>query len=79
MNVAGDRYDFFVGLDPKKLIIGSSGFRRYFGALLEDYLVVFENIEYGNAVYILFEKWEVLSRRPGWTFSLGNTVTISRE
>ena len=62
-NTAKSRYDFFVSLKPKSLVFGKSGFRRYFGALLEDNLVVFENIAYGNAVYILFERWEELSRR----------------
>lgn len=61
--VAGQRYDFFISLKPKKLVFGSSGFRRYFGALLEDDLVVFENIQYGNAVYVLFDNWEELSKR----------------
>jgi hypothetical protein len=61
--VASERYDFFMSLKPKKLVFGSSGFRRYFGALLEVDLVVFENIEYGNAVYILFKNWGELSKR----------------
>lgn len=61
--VAGERYDFFMSLKPDRFVFGSSGFRRYFGALLEEELVVFENIEYGNAVYILFKNWEELSKR----------------
>jgi hypothetical protein len=62
-NVTAERYSFFQTLKPKSLVFGSSGFRRYFGALLEDNLVVFENIEYGNAIYILFDNWEELSKR----------------
>lgn len=61
-DVAAERYNFFQTLKPKGLVFGQSGFRRYFGALLEDNLVVFENVEYGNAVYILFENWEELSK-----------------
>ena len=61
-NTAKERYEFFQSLKPKSLVFGQSGFRRYFGALLEDNLVVFENIEYGNAVYILFDNWEELSK-----------------
>lgn len=60
---AGERYDFFMSLKPKSLVYGSSGFRRYFGALLEDNLAVFENIQYGNAVYVLFDGWEELSKK----------------
>lgn len=60
---ASERYDFFNNLRPKQLIVGTSGFRRYFGALLEDDLAVFENIEYGNAVYLMYENWGELSQR----------------
>lgn len=62
-DVASDRYDFFESLGARQLIVGTSGFRRYFGALLEDDLVVFENIEYGNAVYVLFTNWRELSQK----------------
>lgn len=61
-DVTTERYNFFQTLKPKSLVFGQSGFRRYFGALLEDNLVVFENIEYGNAIYILFNDWEELSK-----------------
>jgi len=60
---AEGRYEFFESLNPANLIVGSSGFRRYFGALLDDDLVVFENIEYGNAVYVMYDNWEELSQR----------------
>lgn len=59
----GDRYDFLMSLSPKELIFGSSGFARYFGAKISDDLVVFENISYGNAIYIMFENWKELSQR----------------
>jgi hypothetical protein len=61
--VAVERYEFFMSLKPKSLVYGDSGFRRYFGALLEEDLVVFENTQYGNAVYVLFENWADLSAR----------------
>ena len=61
--LVGARYDFFQSLNPQKIIVGSSGFRRYFGALLEDDLVVFENIQYGNAIYVMYENWETLCQR----------------
>jgi hypothetical protein len=62
-NVVTERYNFFMSLKPKSLVYGSSGFSRYFGALLEDDLVLFENVQYGNAIYILFDDWEQLSKR----------------
>lgn len=58
-----DRYDFFQTLKPAKLIYGMSGSDRYFGALLRDSLVVFENVDYGNAIYMMFEDWQILSRK----------------
>lgn len=70
--VTAERYAFFQTLKPKNLVFGNSGFRRYFGALIEDNLVVFENIEYGNAVYILFDKWEELSKRSRIELVSGN-------
>jgi hypothetical protein len=61
--IASDRYTFFMTLNPKMFVYGSSGFRRYFGALINENLVLFENIEYGNAIYIMFGNWKELSRR----------------
>lgn len=58
-----ERYDLLVSLFPQAFISGSSGFRRYFGAKYADDLVVFENLEHGNALYVMFEQWEVLSRK----------------
>lgn len=56
------RYDLLSKLNPIAFISGTSGFRRYFGAKFADNLVVFENLEYGNAVYVMFEGWEKLSK-----------------
>ncbi len=56
-----DRYDFLYSYNPI-FVIGSNGFRRYFGAKLREDFVIFENLEYGNAVYIMFKDWEHLSR-----------------
>jgi hypothetical protein len=48
---------------PEAYIAGTNGFLRYFGAKYSDNLVVFENLNYGNAVYVMYEKWEALSKR----------------
>lgn len=61
--VVEERYDFLMSLRPAKLVYGMSGFDRYFGALIRDDLVVFENIQYGNAIYVMFENWKELSQR----------------
>jgi hypothetical protein len=49
-------------LHPQHWIIGQSGFRRYFGAKFGDDFVVFENLEYGNALYALHGDWTSLSQ-----------------
>ena len=62
-NTTIERYNFFMSLNPKSLVYGQSGFQRYFGALINDDLVVFENVKYGNAIYIMFENWQELSQK----------------
>ncbi len=56
------RYALLMKLKPDAFISGTSGFSRYFGAKFSDSLVVFENLEYGNAIYAMFEDWETLSK-----------------
>ena len=58
-----ERLEFFRSLKPEKIVIGTSGFNRYFGALINPELVVFDNTDYGNAVYVMFQNWEELSKR----------------
>jgi hypothetical protein len=58
-----ERYDFLMSLNPARLVYGASGLERYFGASINENLVVFENIRYGNAIYIMFENWRELSQR----------------
>lgn len=48
---------------PKDYIAGTNGFLRYFGARFEDDFVVFENLTYGNALYVMHENWKTLSKR----------------
>lgn len=61
--IVEERYDFLMGLNPPELVYGMSGNSRYFGALISKDLVVFENIEYGNAIYVMFDQWKDLSKR----------------
>ena len=56
------RVDLFSKLNPTAYIRGTSGFRRYFGAKFHNDLVAFENLDYGNAAYVMFEDWEKLSK-----------------
>ncbi len=56
------RYKLLNKLNPIAYISGTCGFRRYFGALFTHNLVVFENLEFGNAIYVMFEDWASLSK-----------------
>lgn len=57
-----ERIDFIDSLKPVQMIVGRGLNNRYFGAKFSDNLVVFENAMYGNAIYVLFENWEYLSK-----------------
>jgi hypothetical protein len=50
-------------LKPEAYIAGSDGFLRYFGAKFGDDFVAFENIRYGNAIYVMYDSWQELSRK----------------
>lgn len=51
-------------LGPQAYIAGSDQLGvRYFGAQFADDFVAFENLDYGNALYVMYEKWKELSRR----------------
>lgn len=58
-----ERYSYLDKLKPIAFINGTSGFMRYFGAKFAEDLVVFENMNYGNAIYVMYENWEELSKR----------------
>ncbi|MGI4879193.1 MAG: hypothetical protein ACRYG4_17095 [Janthinobacterium lividum] len=58
-----DRVRFFETFNPVKYIQGQGGLGSYFGALFADDLVVFENLRYGNAVYLLYQDWDEVSQR----------------
>lgn len=58
-----DRVALFEKLKPVNYIRGQGGFGSYFGAQFADDLVVFENLRYGNAIYVLYEGWEDISKR----------------
>ena len=52
-----------MSLGAEKIIVGIDSFNGYIGAKLEDDIVVFDNVRFGNAVYILREDWETLSKK----------------
>lgn len=58
-----ERYDALEKLRPVQFVRGTNGFRNYFGAQFAPDLVGFENVEYGNAIYVMFEEWATLSQK----------------
>lgn len=61
--VMKERVTVMAKLKPEAFITGTDGFLRYFGAKFGDNFVAFENVNYGNALYIMYEEWEEMSRR----------------
>jgi hypothetical protein len=58
-----ERLTIMEGLRPEKYVVGTSGFERYFGAKFGEDFVAFENLTYGNALYVMYENWPILSGR----------------
>lgn len=65
-------------LNPEAYVIGTTGFVRYFGAKFGDDFVAFENIRYGNAIYIMRENWQVLSQKSRTELMTGNYEEVTR-
>lgn len=62
LEVAKERLCVLDRLGHDGFIVGRGRFARYFGARFGDHLVVLENFEYGNALYIFEENWELLTQ-----------------
>lgn len=57
------RRQLLESMGPREIVLGQAfGASAYFGAVFRDDLVVFENVATGNAVYLMFEDWQILSR-----------------
>jgi hypothetical protein len=72
------RLKLFAKLPIEKLIKGTNSFGSYIGALYADNLVVFENMNYGNALYILYDDWEDVSKRSRLELLRGTTKNFDR-
>lgn len=60
--VASERLKALEKLDHDGYIVGDGKFARYFGAKFGLKLLVLENLDYGNALYVFEENWEELSQ-----------------
>ena len=56
------RMDVLDSLHPTEYIYGEGMDSRYFGAKFGENVVAFENADYGNALYILFDNWQEISK-----------------
>jgi hypothetical protein len=72
------RLKLFARLPVEKLIKGSNSFGSYIGALYADDLVVFENMNYGNALYVLYADWQDVSKRSRLELLRGTTENFDR-
>jgi hypothetical protein len=72
------RLKLFARLPVEKLIKGSNSFGSYIGALYADDLVVFENMNYGNALYVLYGDWQDVSKRSRLELLRGTTENFDR-
>lgn len=63
VKVMRERIGVMSKLKPVVYIKGTSGFLRYFGAKFGDDFVVFENIKYGNALYVMYDSWVEQSKK----------------
>ncbi|MDF2537982.1 MAG: hypothetical protein K0S76_1003 [Herbinix sp.] len=57
-----ERLDFFNGLGALQYIKGTNVLSSYKGAKFSENIVLLENFDYGNAVYIFKENWEALTQ-----------------
>lgn len=58
-----DRYNFLMSFKGADIIVGIESFERYFGIRIREDLVVFDCLNYGNAMYIFLKDWEALSKK----------------
>lgn len=61
--VLQNRYEAVRRLHPPAVVLGSGGFTRYIAFKFRDDLVALENLEYGNALYLMYGQWPELSQR----------------
>jgi hypothetical protein len=73
-----ERVSVMARLKPEAYVAGTDGFLRYFGAKFGDDFVVFENARYGNAIYLMYESWQELSKRSRVDLLTGDRESFDR-
>lgn len=59
-----ERMDVIKKANPIEFIQGKGQFKSYFGAKFSNGKVAFENVYWGNALYVIHENWEEISKQP---------------
>jgi methyl coenzyme M reductase alpha subunit len=76
--IVAERVRLFSQLPVESYVRGSGSFGAYVGAKYADDLVVFENVNYGNALYVLYADWEDVSRRSRLDLLRGTNANFDR-
>lgn len=76
--IVAARVKLFNKLPVEHLIRGAGSFGSYVGALYADDLVVFENMNYGNALYVLYADWQDVSKRSRLDLLRGTSESFDR-
>lgn len=59
-----ERMNIIKEANPIEFIQGKGQFKSYFGAKFNNGKVAFENIYWGNALYVVHDNWEEISKQP---------------
>lgn len=62
--VLQERLEAMTAFGPTAVIVGKEKFQRYVGYQFKTDLVVLENFDYGNALYVLYSDWQEDSKKP---------------
>jgi hypothetical protein len=73
-----ERVKLFSSLNPTRHLKGTAKFAAYIGAQFADDLVVFENVRYGNALYVLYDDWLDISKRSRIDLLRGTNESFDR-
>lgn len=73
-----NRVKLFSKLKPIAYLRGTGGFGSYIGAQYADDLIVFENVRYGNALYVLYDDWRSISQRSRLELIKGTSKNYDR-
>ncbi len=73
-----ERFEYIKSFNPKKLIKGSNKFSQYFGAIMSNDVVVLENTHVGNAIYVFYNDWEILSKLSRTELLRMNSKNVTR-